>query len=68
MILVISWKVAETDFEEKKLLNEDIIFVFFVHKNILVAGLFLRCPYTFLGLERVSCVAVYADTESSRIQ
>ncbi len=65
--------------EEKKLLNEVVIFVLFAHKKYSRSFITLRlnqCSHmdhfndvltTFLGLERGSCVAVYAGSESSRI-
>ncbi len=71
---------AETDTEEKKSLNKVIIFVFFVHKKYYRNFITLRLNHcrchmdyfnddltTFLGLERVSSIAVYAGLESSWI-
>ncbi len=66
-----AWK---TDTEEKILLNKVIIVVFFVHKMYSHSFIKLRLNWchidyfndvltTFLGLKRVSCVAVYAGSE-----
>ncbi len=78
----VSWfsheDMLKTDTEEKKLLNKVVIFVFFAHKNYYRSFIKLRLNYwchmdyfnvvltTFLGLERVSCVAVYTGSESSQ--
>ncbi len=71
-------RVAKTDTEEKNLLNK-VIFLFFIfaHKKyshiITVTNNWCHMDYfndvltTFLGLERVSCVAVYTGSESSQI-
>ncbi len=65
--------------EEKKLLNKVIIFVFFVHKKYSCSFITLQLNHwchmdyfndvliAFLGLECVSCIAVYGGSESSRI-
>ncbi len=62
---------SKTDTKEKKLLNKVIIFVFFVHNKYSRSFITLRLYYwcymdyfndvltTFLGLEQVSCIAVY---------
>ncbi len=67
------------DEEEKKWLNKVIIFVFFAHKKYSRSFIKLRLNHwchmdyfndvltTFLGLECVSCVAVYGGSGSSRI-
>ncbi len=67
----------KTDMEENKLLNKVIIFVFFAHKKYSHSFIKLRLNHwchmdnlnnvlpTFLGLERVSCMAVFAGSESS---
>ncbi len=72
-------RVANSDTEEKKLLNKVIIFVFFAHKKFSRSFITLRLDHwchmdyfnnvltTFLGLERVSCFAVYAGSENCRI-
>ncbi len=71
-------RVSNTDTEKKKLSNEVIIFVFFVHKKYSQRCLTLWLNHwchmdyfndvlTFLGFERVSCVAFYAGSESSQI-
>ncbi len=77
-----SWFVklaSKTDTEEKKSLNKVIIFIFFAHKKYSCSFIKLRSNHwchldffkdvltTFLGLEFVSCVDVYARSESSRI-
>ncbi len=61
-----------TDLEEKKSLNKVVISVFFAHKKDSRSFIKLQLNYwyhmdyfnnvltTFLGLECVSCVAVYA--------
>ncbi len=53
-----------------ELLNEVIIFVFFAYKKVFSTTVVTwtnNVLTTFLGLERGSCVAVYAGSESSRI-
>ncbi len=71
----VSWysreRTSKTDREEKKLLNEVIIFVYFAHKKSSCSFVKLWLNHwrhmdyfndvltTFLGLERGSCVAVY---------
>jgi len=80
--MLASWYFCEhalTDTEEKKLLNNVIVFVFFVHKKYSCSFINVRlnrlCHIdylnnvltTFLGLELVSCVVVYAGSESSQI-
>ncbi len=67
------------DEEEKKWLNKVIIFVFFAHKKYSRSFIKLRLNHwchmdyfndvltTLLGLECVSCVAVYGGSGSSRI-
>ncbi len=72
-------RISKTDTEEKKLLNKVVIFVFIVHKkysrsfiklqlnNLCHMDNFNDVLISFLGLERVSCVAVSAGSESSRI-
>ncbi len=72
--------VSKTDSEEKKLLNKFVIFVFSVHKIYFRSFITLRLSHychmdyyndvltTLLGLEDVSCIAVYAGSESSRIE
>ncbi len=69
----------ETDIEENKLLNEVIICVFFAHKKYSNSFRKLRLNHwchidyfnnvltAFLGLERGSCIAVYAESENSWI-
>ncbi len=64
-------QALKTDTEEKKLLNKVIIFVFFAHKKYSHSFITLRLNHwchmdyfndaltMFLGLECVSCVAVY---------
>ncbi len=80
---IFSWYCREcalnSDTEEKKSLNKVIIFVFFAHTKYsrsfikLMLNHWCHMNYfndvltTFLGLERVSCFAVYAGSESSRI-
>ncbi len=60
---------------QKKLLNNVVIFVFFAHKkyfHFIKLRLILWCHMdyfndvltTFLGLERVSCIAVYAGQKA----
>ncbi len=63
---------SKSDMEQKKLLNKVVIFVFFVHKKYSCFFITLRLNHwcrmvyfndaltTFLGLEHVSCTAVYA--------
>ncbi len=54
-------------------MNKGLIFVFFSHKKNMVeprmshTDCFNNVLTTFLGLERVSCVAVYAGSEHSEI-
>ncbi len=78
-----SWYSCEhttkNDTEEKKLLNKVVIFVFFAHKKYSRSFITLRLYHwchmdyfndvltTFLGLQRVSFLAVYGGSESSRI-
>ncbi len=64
--------VVKADTEDKKLLNKADIFVFFAHSLIkLRINHWCHMDYfndvltNFLGLELVSCVAVYAGSESS---
>ncbi len=71
--------VSKTDTEDKKLFNKFVIFVFFAHKKYSRSFIILQLNHwchmdyfinvltTFLGLERVSYVAVYAGSEISRI-
>ncbi len=77
-VVVVSWWASKTGTEEKKLLNKVDIFVFFVHKKYSHSFIQLRLNHwchmdyfndvltTFLGPEHVSCIAVYAGSESSR--
>ncbi len=70
---------SNSDTEKKKMLSKVDIFVFFAHKEYSRSFIKLRLNYwchmdyfndvltTFLCLELVSCVAVYAGSESSRI-
>ncbi len=72
-------RASKTDTEEKHFLNKILIFVFSAHKKYSRSFIKLRLNYwchmdyfndiltTFLGLEHVSCVAVYGASESSRI-
>ncbi len=72
-------RASKADMEEKKLLNKVVIFVFFSHKKYYCSFIKLRLNHwchmdyfndvltTFLGLERGSCISVYAGSESSRI-
>ncbi len=78
--IVVLWpeRMSKTDTEEKKLMNK-VILVFFAHKKYSCSFIKLRLNHwchmdyfndvltTFLGLERFSCIAVYAGSESSRI-
>ncbi len=68
--MVLSWMAAETDTEEKKSFNK-VVFVFFTHKKYsqswCLMDYFNDVFTTFLGLERFSCIAVYAGSESSLI-
>ncbi len=71
-------RVVKTD-EEKKLLNKVVILVYFAHKKYSRSFIKLRLNHwchmnyfndvltPFLGLERGSCIAVYAESESSQI-
>ncbi len=68
-------RMLKTDMQEKELLNKVVIFVFFAHKKYSCSFITLRLSHrchmdyfndvltTFLGLERGSCVAVYAGSE-----
>ncbi len=70
---------SKSDTEDKKLMNTLVIFILMAHKKDSCSFITLRLKNwcnmdcfndvltTFLGLERVSCVAVYAGSESSRI-
>ncbi len=72
-------KLQRIQEEENSFLNKVVIFVFFTHKKYSRSFIKLRLNHwchmgyfndvltTFLGLERVSCVDVYAGSESSRI-
>ncbi len=72
-------QALKTNMEEKILLNKVVIFVFFAHKKSSCSFVkfwlnhrfhmdyFNDVLTTFLGLERGSCVAVYAGSESSQI-
>ncbi len=68
--MILSWMAAETDTEEKKSFNK-VVFVFFTHKKYSQSWFhmdyFNDVFTTFLGLERFSCIAVYAGSESSLI-
>ncbi len=78
-VMGLSWMVVETDLEEKKSLNQVVIFVFFAHKKYSRSFIKLRLNHwchmdyfndvltTFLALERGSTLAVYAGSESSQI-
>ncbi len=69
---------TKNDTEEKTLLNKVVIFVFFAHKKYSRSFITLRLYHwchmdyfndvltTFLGLQRVSFLAVYGGSESSR--
>ncbi len=75
-VVVFSWIAAETDPEEKKSLNKGVWIefkiVFFAHKKYSCSLIKLRLNHwchmdyfndvltTYLGLERVNFVAVYA--------
>ncbi len=77
-VVVLSWTCIK-DREEKKLLNNVIIFVVYAHKKYSQSFIKLRLNHwchmdyfnnvftNFLGLESVNCVAVYAGSESSGI-
>ncbi len=65
---------SKTDMEDKKLLNEVVIFICFAHKRYSRSIIklqsnhcyhmdyFINVLTTFLGLEGASCVAVYAGS------
>ncbi len=71
---------TKTDTEENKMLNKVVILVFYAHKKYSRSFLTLRLNYwchmeyfnivltTFLGLECVSWIAVYGESESSLIK
>ncbi len=72
-------RMSKTDTEEKKLLNNVFIFVFFTQKKYSCSfrklwlnhwchmDFFNNVFTTFLGLECVCCIVVSAESESSRI-
>ncbi len=76
-VMVLSLMMADTDPEEKKLVNK-VITIFFVHKKYSRSFITLQLNHwchmdvfndvftTFLGLKYFSSVAVYGGSESSR--
>ncbi len=76
--MALSIMPEDGDAKEKKLLNKVVIFVFFAHKKYSRSFVELQLNHwchmdyfndvltNFLGLEHVSCVAVYAGSESSQ--